>query len=131
MDAVEDSLNGLAPLEKRSLSEDIVDRMREAIYSGQLAPNERLREDVLASLFGLSRGPVREALVQLEHEGLVIRQPNRGATVARLSLEDLDEVYSLRLALEKLAVQQAIKNAEPEIFEQMQGVVNEMQACLD
>src|SRR5215468_7005701 len=128
---VEDLSEILVPPPKRSLSEDIVDRLREAIYSGQLAPNERLREDVLASLFGLSRGPVREALVQLEHEGLVIRHPNRGATVARLSLEDLDEVYSLRLALEELAVKQAIKNAEPEIYEQMQGVVNEMQVCLD
>ena len=128
---VDDLMNRLAPLAKRSLSEDIVDRMREAIYSGQLAPNERLREDVLASVFGLSRGPVREALVQLEHEGLVIRQPNRGATVARLSLEDLDEVYSLRVAVETLAVQQAIKNAEPEYFDQMQDVVNEMQACID
>ncbi len=128
---MDNDLNRMAPLAKRSLSVDIVDRMKEAIYSGQLAPNERLREDVLATVFGLSRGPVREALVQLEREGLVIRHPNRGATVARLSLEDLDEVYSLRLALEQLAVQQAIKNAETDYFDQMQAVVNEMQACLD
>jgi DNA-binding GntR family transcriptional regulator len=127
-----DSLsNNLAPLPKRSLAEDIVDRLREAIYSGELAPNERLREEVLASVLGLSRGPVREALAQLEREGLVIRQPNRGATVARLSLEDLEEVYSLRLALEQLAIRQAIKNAEPMYFDKMQAVVDEMQTCLD
>lgn len=124
-------LNRLSPVEKRSLSVDIVDRVREAIYTGQLAPNERLREDQLAALFGLSRGPVREALVQLEREGLVIRTPNRGATVARLSLEDLDEVYSLRLALEQLAVTQAIRRADVAYLDQMQAVVNEMQACLD
>src|SRR5258708_36902665 len=128
---VDDIMKLLAPVAKRNLSEDIVDRMREANYSGQLAPNERLREDVLASVFGLSRGPVREALVQLEHEGLVIRQPNRGATVARLSLEDLEEVYSLRLALEQLAVKQAIRTANPIYFDEMQNVVDEMKVCLD
>ena len=90
-----------------------------------------MREEALASVLGLSRGPVREALAQLEREGLVIRQPNRGATVARLSLEDLEEVYSLRLALEQLAVRQAIKNAEPMYFDKMQAVVDEMQTCLN
>src|ERR1700682_5240471 len=101
--------NFLVPPSKHTLAEDIVDRLREAIYSGQLPPNKRLREEVLASFLGLSRGPVREALAQLEREGLVIRQPNRGATVARLSLEDLEEVYSLRLALEQLAVREVIR----------------------
>jgi DNA-binding GntR family transcriptional regulator len=128
---LEDSLNNLAPFPKRSLADDIVDRLREAIYTGQLAPNERLREEVLASILGLSRGPVREALAQLEREGLVIRLPNRGATVARLSLEDLEEVYSLRLVLEQLAVKQAIKYAEATYFDRMQAIVNEMQTCLD
>ncbi len=121
----------LVPPLKRSLAEEIVDRLREAIYSGQLAPNERLREEALASFLGLSRGPVREALAQLEREGLVIRQPNRGATVARLSLEDLEEVYSLRLALEQLAVKQAIRTANPVYFDEMQNVVDEMKMCLD
>jgi DNA-binding GntR family transcriptional regulator len=116
---------------KRSLAEDVVDRLREAIYKGQLAPSERLREEVLASFLGLSRGPVREALAQLEREGLVIRHPNRSVTVARLSLDDLEEVYSLRLALEQLAVKKAIKNADSTYFEQMQTIVSEMQACLE
>src|SRR5579859_7852287 len=120
----------LVPPVKRSLAEDVVDRLREAIYKGQLAPSERLREEVLASFLGLSRGPVREALAQLEREGLVIRQPNRGATVARLSLEDLEEVYSMRLALEQLAVKQAIRNANTAYFDAMQKVVEEMKACL-
>ncbi len=121
----------LLPAAKHTLAEDIVDRLREAIYSGQLAPNQRLREEVLASMLGLSRGPVREALAQLEREGLVIRQPNRGATVARLSLEDLDEVYSLRLALEQLAIRQAIRHAEPHHFQEMQKVIQTMAEYLD
>ncbi len=128
---VENLSNVLAPHPKRSLAEDIVDHLREAIYSGHLAPNERLREEVLASVLGLSRGPVREALAQLEREGLVIREPHRGATVARLSLEDLDEVHSLRLALEQLAIKEAIRNsADPHYFDQMQKVIDEMGVCL-
>lgn len=128
---IEDLSGILVPPPKRNLAGDIVDRLREAIYSGQLAPNERLREEVLASFLGLSRGPVREALAQLEREGLVIRQPNKGATVARLSHEDLDEVYSLRLALEQLAVKQTIRNAEPRYLDEMQAVINTMAAYLE
>ena len=127
---VEDLSSVLTPHPKRSLAEDIVDHLREAIYSGHLAPNERLREEVLASVLGLSRGPVREALAQLEREGLVIREPHRGATVARLSMEDLDEVHSLRLALEQLAVRQAIRTADERYFDEMQKVIDEMGVCL-
>lgn len=128
---IEELSNVLIPPAKRSLADEIVDRLREAIYNGQLAPNEHLREEVLASFLGLSRGPIREALAQLEREGLVIRQPNRWATVARLSLQDLEEVYSLRLALEQLAVKEAISKPDPQYFDQMQGVVDEMAACLE
>src|SRR5215470_5832520 len=127
----EDLSNVLVPPAKRSLADEIVDRLREAIYNGQLAPNEHLREEMLASFLGLSRGPIREALAQLEREGLVIRQPNRWATVARLSLQDLEEVYSLRLALEELAVKEAIRMANTAYFDEMQKVVDEMKVCLD
>jgi DNA-binding GntR family transcriptional regulator len=127
----DDLLNTLVPPQRRSLAEDIVDRLREAIYSGQLTPNERLREEALADFLHVSRGPIREALSQLEREGLVIKEPNRGATVARLSLQDLDEVYSLRLALEQLAVQQAVYNAESQHLAEMQGVIDTMAAYWD
>ena len=60
----------------------------------------------------VSRGPVREAIQRLEREGLVIIHPNRGATVARLAREDLDEVYSLRRSLERLAMREAIRKAD-------------------
>ena len=122
--------NILVPQPKRSLADDIIQRLREAIFRGELAPNERLREEVLAEKLGVSRGPIREALSALEREGLVIKMPNGRATVARLSLEDLDEVYSLRLALEQLAVRQAAQQADPNILQQMQGVVDEIGAAV-
>lgn len=128
---IEDLSKVLAPQTKRSLAEDIIDHLREAIYEGHLAPNERLREEVLASALGLSRGPVREALAQLEREGLVIREPHRGATVARLSIDDLDEVHSLRLALEQLAVIEAMRKGHAGYLDEMQTVIDEMDACLE
>lgn len=128
---IEDLSKVLAPHSKRSLAEDIIDHLREAIYLGHLAPNERLREEVLASALGLSRGPVREALAQLEREGLVIREPHRGATVARLSLDDLDEVHSLRLALEQLAVVEAMRQDDKRYIDEMQGVIDEMGQLLE
>src|SRR3990172_9229267 len=111
---------------KRALSDDVGVRLREGISSGQLSPGKRLSEKLLAEMMGVSRGPIREALTRLEREGLVVKQPNKGAFVARLSREDLDEVYSLRLALERLAVQQAIRNAEPKHLADMQAIVDVM-----
>ena len=120
----------LALPQKRSLSEDVVDRLREAIYSGKLAPDVRLREEMLADFLKVSRGPIREALVQLEREGLVIKEPNRGATVARLSREDLDEVYSLRVAIETFAISEAIRKGEASQFAEMQAIVDAMSAAV-
>lgn len=129
-DSSNSSNNILVPQTKRSLADDILQQLREAIYRGELAPNERLREELLAEKLGVSRGPIREALTELEREGLVIKMPNGRATVARLSSQDLDEVYSLRLALEQLAVRQAAQHADPQILQQMQNVVDEITAAV-
>ncbi|MBI5876754.1 MAG: GntR family transcriptional regulator [Chloroflexi bacterium] len=91
--------------DKRSLADEVTDSIREAILSGRLSPGERLREESLAKTLRVSRGPVRTAIQQLEREGLVRVRRNYGTFVARLSRQDLDEVYSLRLAIERLAVQ--------------------------
>ncbi len=113
---------------KRSLSDEVVVRLRDAIVNAKIAPGERLREEILASSMGVSRGPVREAIQRLEREGLVIIHPNRGATVARLSREDLDEVYSLRRSLERLAMRESIRKADAEHISQMSALVDEMAA---
>lgn len=117
--------------EKRSRGQEVVERLRQAILHGQLQPGMRLREEELADLLKVSRGPIREALGQLELEGLVIREANKSTTVARLSREDVEEVYSLRLALERLAIKLAIRNGEPQHFTKMQEVVNQMETFLE
>jgi DNA-binding GntR family transcriptional regulator len=116
----------LVPHQKRSLAADVVQRLREAIFRNELSPNEHLREEVLAEMLGVSRGPIREALAELEREGLVIKMSNGRAAVARLSRADLDEVYSLRLALEQVAVRQACQHGDPEVLAQAQTVVDQI-----
>jgi DNA-binding GntR family transcriptional regulator len=115
-----------SPPPRESLADKVVEQLREAILNGQFAPGEQLRETMLAEFFHVSRGPIREVLTQLEREGLVMMRPNRTAVVARLTRQDFEEVYSLRLALERLAVQYTIRNASPADVDGMQQVVQTM-----
>ncbi len=92
---------------RRSLSDDVVDRLRHAIVRGTFVPGQRLNEAALAEAFSVSRGPIREALTILEREGLLQVERHRGARVTLLSRRDIDEIYELRLALERLAMERA------------------------
>jgi DNA-binding GntR family transcriptional regulator len=107
------------------LADFIRERLREAILKGGVAPGEHLREVEIAARFDVSRGPVREALLQLEREGLVLLRRNRGAVVARLARSDLEEVYSLRLALERLAVVQAVRHGTEADFATLDDILHE------
>jgi DNA-binding GntR family transcriptional regulator len=118
--------NVLALPASRGLSADIVARLRLAILNGLFDPGERLGEEHLASMMGVSRGPIREAFVQLEREGLIVIRRNRGAFVAQLSREDLDELYTLRLAIEPLAIRRAVDFADHVAIAEMQSVVDDI-----
>jgi len=124
------SISPLTPTVKRSLADDVVERLRDAIFHGSFKPGEALREEQLAAMLDVSRGPVREALVQLEREGLVIVRRHRGATVARLSRSDLEDVYTLRLALERLAIQRATRYATDQDFAAMEAVLTAFDVAL-
>jgi DNA-binding GntR family transcriptional regulator len=113
----------LAPPSKEALADAVVERLRRTILEGYVAPGEPLREEHVAAALEVSRGPVREALLQLEREGLVVRRPHRGAVVARLSRRDLEEVFSLRLALERLAFHWAARRAGEDEFARMEESV--------
>jgi DNA-binding GntR family transcriptional regulator len=114
----------------RSLADDVADRLREAIVSGWFGPGERLREETLAKSIGVSRGPVREALARLEREGLIVIRRNRGAIVARLSDEDLEEVYSLRVAVEVLAVRRVAERIDAAGLDRLQAIVDRIAAAV-
>lgn len=118
----------LAPPAARSLGDDIAERLRAAILAGRFEPGERLGEERLARLMRVSRGPIRDALTQLERQGLVVIKRNRGAFVARLTPEDLEELYTLRLAIERLALQRVCSMAEEDEVAAMQEFVDEIAA---
>jgi DNA-binding GntR family transcriptional regulator len=80
-------------------------RLREAIVSGQFAPGERLRERELIERLGVSRTSLREALRQIEAEGLIRLEPNRGPVVATIGYEEVEQIYAARGVLEALACQ--------------------------
>lgn len=90
-----------------ALGVHVTDRLRRQIVAGKIAPGTHLVEGRLSKLFGVSRGPVRDALRQLDAEGLVETR-RRGVYVLGLSLEDIDELYSLRSLLEREALRMAM-----------------------
>ena len=101
----------VAPARRRGLADEVADRIRDAIFDGTYAPGSQLREVELAEALGVSRGPVREALLKLDREGLVRGEWHRGTTVTSLSEVDVAELDSLRAALEQLAVGLVIDRA--------------------
>lgn len=115
--------SGFGPALRRVLADDVTDQIRDAIVTGTLAPGTRLREDELSTQMSVSRGPVREAFVKLEREGLVIIERYKGARVAELYREDIDQIFSLRKALESLAVEWACRNATADDLAAIEAVL--------
>jgi len=75
----------LTAIERNSLAIEVAKRLQTEIISGRIKPGEKLLEQELSNMMKTSRGPVRDALIILEHEGLVVREYNRGATVVRMT----------------------------------------------
>jgi len=122
------TIRPIDPGQRSTLGTIVTDRLRDHVIHGRFPPGTVLGEVNLAARFGVSRGPIREALDRLEREGLVITQPNRRTFVARLSRADFEEVYSLRTALELLAVREAVRHAGPDDLAELQAIVDTMAA---
>ena len=123
----ENGLTMLAPL-SRVLSDHIANQVRGAIINDQLKPGQRIVEREIAEAMETSRGPVRDALLLLEQEGLVVRYPHRGTFVTELSLEDAEEIYTLRQAIEGLALEYVLQRATSEDLDGLDEQVQEMAA---
>jgi DNA-binding GntR family transcriptional regulator len=105
-------------LAHRTLSSAIVEQLRRDILDGTHAAGTQLRQDALAAAFNVSRIPVREALFQLEAEGLVRIAPHKGAIVSAFSLEEIDDVFDLRVLLEpRLLAQSAPRLDDADLAE--------------
>lgn len=120
----------LIPPERGTLADEVVAQLRAAIHRGDFAPGEHLSEDALARLLEVSRGPVRDALKQLEREGLVVSQPNGRKFVARMTHQDVEEIYSLRLVLERLAVRSACHSADAAKIARLGAVIQSMEVAV-
>ncbi|MHB1162720.1 MAG: GntR family transcriptional regulator [Chloroflexota bacterium] len=123
------SMSLLKPLPFRSLQEMVADNLRQAILSGVLKPGQRILDAEIARQMGISRSPVREALRQLERDGLVRSTPNRGVSVRCLSHRDLAELYGIRSVLEGLAAVWACRRVSSHDLEHLQRLCEEMN-CL-
>lgn len=103
----------------KPLREVVIENIRDAILSGDFPAGMRLTELQLADEMGVSRTPIREAIRNLEQEGLVVMIPRRGAYVADVSIHDINEVYEIRTALETLAAGLAAERIEDSEIEEM------------
>lgn len=113
----------------RSVREQVADALREAVVSGELRPGERLGQERLCALYGVSPGPVREALRQLESEGLVEHFPNRGTFVLDVSEEELSRVLiPVRIVLESEAFKRTARNLSDHDVMRLETHIADMEA---
>jgi DNA-binding GntR family transcriptional regulator len=107
------SLSSPLPTPRGSTVDHLFVRLKTAIQTGELAPGQRLIEADLTKDYGVSRGPLREALRRLASEGVVDFVPNRGAMVKRFSRKEIVDLFKIRQALEGLAAELAATNFTP------------------
>jgi DNA-binding GntR family transcriptional regulator len=108
----------------------ITNEIEEAILSGQLKPRERLVEMDLISQFGVSRTVIREALKGLEAKGLIRTPPYKGAVVADLTIEEIEEIYFIRVKLEKIAARLVLKHITQKEIQNLKKVSRKVERHL-
>lgn len=118
----------MAEVTPATLKAYMVARLQEAMLCGKYKPGERLNESLIAREFGISRIPVREALLQLRASGLVVSHQGKGMFVTLLEEEDTQKINSLRLILETEALKLARARVTPQVQSALTALVNEMAA---
>lgn len=118
-------MDGFEALEVRTLADRALDRIESAIMKGDLAPGTKISEVLLAKTFGISRGPLREAIRRLEGRGLLEIIPHVGARVVTLSVDDLLEVFDIREALEGMACRLAAERMTDSEIEAVGAVLDQ------
>lgn len=110
-------------LESETLAEQVFRTLQSAIVRGELAPGSKISEPELARTYGISRGPLREALHRLEGQKLLVRQPHIGARVVALSADELIELYEIRESLEGMAARLAAQRMSAEQVAELRQVL--------
>jgi DNA-binding GntR family transcriptional regulator len=119
----EKALKLIRPVLKR---DQVVASFKEAILSGTIQPGESIVESKVAQQLGAGIPLVREALIELEHQGYVQKIPHKGTTVTKLARGDVEKIFRLRVEMESLAIEWAKENVTPEDIEDLRGVTVKM-----
>src|SRR6478735_6062976 len=113
---------------RRVFREDVKEFLLDAILKGELQPGDRIIETRVAQQIGVSQGPVREALRDLELFGFVVSEPFRGTRVRETSREDLIDLYEIRAALEGVAAREAARRIDLETLQRLDSLLELMRA---
>lgn len=119
------------PIEPRTMHDEIVDLIRDAALRGDVELGQHLPEQELAEQMRVSRIPIREAMRQLEQEGLVVRVPNRGCFVADFTEQDVTEIFSLRATLEMMAIERATPNLTAQDIANLRTIIAAQQKAIE
>ncbi|MDE0590569.1 GntR family transcriptional regulator [Halocynthiibacter sp. C4] len=122
---------GKRSVSKQSLPEQIANDLRERILSGEMAEGEPIRQEALAEEYDVSRMPIREALKRLNAEGLIQWANNRGGTVTKHSLEEIGEIFDLRILIEVDLFRRAIPSMTKEDFDDCDQILTQMETSYD
>lgn len=116
---------------RANLAEQIADSVRNMIVAGDLKPGERIVESRIAREIGVGQPTVREALVALEHQGLVVRKANQGCVVTSLTRNEICQLIRIRAELETLAVELAVESAADEDIAKLLKITDSMREAAD
>ncbi|MHB1007445.1 MAG: GntR family transcriptional regulator [Chloroflexota bacterium] len=117
------------PAPRSSLRQTARDEIRRRILLGELRPGERLVEATIAREMNISRAPVREAIRQLEQEGLIAEAPNHSPIVESISKDDVLESYELRTFIEARAIRRSVKNVNDKDIADLKTMIDQMAEC--
>jgi DNA-binding GntR family transcriptional regulator len=117
-------------LKRLTLAGMTLEALRDRILRGEYPEGEPLRQDAIANELGVSRIPVREALRQLEAEGLVTFNPHRGAVVSTLSIDEIVELFELRAEIESDLLRRSIPNMTDDDHEKVDAILDEYELAL-
>src|SRR5487761_1059090 len=115
---------------RTSLASAVADKLREMIIRGEIQEGEQLSQGAVASDFQVSRIPVREAMRQLEAEGLITIVPHRGGVVSALSPEEIEELFDIRVLLESEVLKLSIPNLTDADFKQADEILQTYEKAL-
>ncbi len=123
--------NPLPRLERSVLSDQVSQAITDGLIDGRFQPGDSLVENELSEMLGISRSPIREALVELQKAGLITKRPGRRAVIRSWSTRDLEELFAIRALLEGYAARLATSRGEELDVERLREIVVEMRQAAD